>query len=279
MGGEFPRVNGAQQQGLVRFSKDPSTNISPANSTVETPTVRSTGAGEVLVSWRSSWDRDNENLTYDVVRNNNFASPVATRVVSSAEWDRPYQAFLDTGVGPLRPIGWSCANRTATRSGRARDRLVASTGAADAYAKSVADDGPQDYWRFSEPSGSTVADYTNRDSGTLTGSPVRGVAGAIPGDSATRFDGTSSQKMYSSNEEYGPFRYTVEAWFNTTTNRGARSSASAPLSPVRAAAVGPTTPCTWTTTADQLRQLPELEEVLTSAGGLNNGSGTTPSVW
>ena len=102
MGGEFAAAGGLQQQGLVRFSKDPASTISPSETPADlTPTVRSTGAGEVLVSWRSSWDRDNENLTYEVVRNDDFASPVATRVVSSAEWDRRYQSFLDTEVpGP-----------------------------------------------------------------------------------------------------------------------------------------------------------------------------------
>jgi PKD repeat protein len=225
MGGEFAAAGGLQQQGLVRFSKDPATTLSPSETPAAlTPTVRTTGAGEVLVSWRSSWDRDNQNLTYEVVRNDNFANPVATRVVPSAESDRRYQAFLDTGVpGPTatyrvvvrEPNGNQIRSNPVTVA-------VASSGSADAYARSVVADGPQNYWRFDDPSGSTVVDYVNRDNGTLTGAPVRGVTGALAGDSATRFDGTSNQKMYSSEQEMGPFWYTVEAWFNTTTTRGGK---------------------------------------------------------
>ncbi len=275
MGGEFPAAGGLQQQGLVRFSKDPTTTISPSETPADlTPTVRSTGAGEVLVSWRSSWDRDNENLTYEVVRNDNFASPVETRVVSSAEWDRRYQSFRDTGVpGPnatyrvvvREPNGNQIRSNPVSVS-------VASSGTSDAYARSVVDDGPQDYWRFSEPSGSTVADYTNRDNGTLTGSPVRGVAGAIPGDSATRFDGTSNQKMYSSDQEFGPFWYTVEAWFSTTTNRGGKI-VSFGTNQSGTSSSSQTDHALYMDNSGRINfgSRQGSNQVLTSAGGLNNG--------
>ena len=280
MGGEFPKAGGLQQQGLVRFSKDPASTISPSETPADlTPTVRSTGAGEVLVSWRSSWDRDNENLTYEVVRNDDFASPVATRVVSSARWHRRYQSFLDTKVpGPTatyrvvvrEPSGNQIRSNPVSVP-------VASSGASAAYAKAVAADGPQDYWRFNEPSGSSAADYLNRDSGTLTGSPARGVPGAIPGDpdpgdTAIRFGGSSNQKMYSSAREFAPFWYTVEAWFSTTTNRGGKI-------------VGFGTSQSGTSSSSQSDHTLYMDnsgrinfgsrqgsnQVLTSAGGLNNG--------
>ncbi len=274
MGGEFPRVNGAQQQGLVRFSTDPTTTLGPSEVDGLAPTLRSTGSGEVLVSWRTSWDRDNENLTYEIVRNNNFASPVATRVVSSADWDRRYQAFLDTGVpGPSatyrvvvrEPNGDEIRSSPVTVS-------VASSGSADSYARSVVADGPQHYWRFSEPSGSTVADYTNRDSGTLTGGPVRGVAGAVPGDSATRFDGTSSQKMYNSAAAFGPFWYTAEAWFNTTTTRGGKIL-SFGTSQSGASSSSQTDHALYMDNSGRINfgSRQGSNQVLTSAGGLNNG--------
>ncbi|QIK65377.1 PKD domain-containing protein [Nocardioides sp. HDW12B] len=226
MGGEFPNAGGTQQQGLVRFAKDPSSSISPDETPARlTPTVRSHGAGEALVSWRTSWDRDNENLTYQVVRNENFASPIHTRVVSSSDWDRPYQSFLDTGVTP----GSSATYRVVVRDplgNQIRSNpvtvQVGSSGASDAYARSVAADGPMHYWRFSESSGSTVAGYTGRENGTLAGSPTRGQPGVVPGDASIRFDGTSSQRMANAAAAEGPFWYTVEAWFNTTTNRGGK---------------------------------------------------------
>ena len=44
------------------------------------PTVRSTGAGEVLVSWRTNWDRDNVNLTYQVSATATSPARSTTRV-------------------------------------------------------------------------------------------------------------------------------------------------------------------------------------------------------
>ena len=213
----------------MRFAKDPAiapTAPGPRRRRALTPTVRSTGAGEVLVSWRTSWDRDNENLTYEVMRNDNFASPVATRVVSSAEWDRPL---------PVLPRHRRCPGATATyrivvrdpNGNEIRSNPVTST-VAGAAARPTPTPGrwPRTARRTTGASASPRARRSPttpaRDTGTLTGRPTRGVAGAIAGDSATRFDGTSNQKMYSSDHEFGPFWYTVEAWFNTTTTRGGK---------------------------------------------------------
>ena len=226
MGGEFPSAGGTQQQGLVRFAKNPTTTEAPAETPARlAPTVRSHGAGEALVSWQTSWDRDNENLTYEVVRNENFDNPIHTRVVSSAEWTRPHQSFLDTGATP----GASTTYRVVVRDPSGNQIRsnpvtvqVAAGGASDSYARSVTADGPMHYWRFSESSGSTVAGYTGADSGTLTGGPTRGQPGAVAGDSSIGFSGSSSQTMYNSTAVEPPFWYTVEAWFRTTTTRGGK---------------------------------------------------------
>ena len=224
-GGEFPTAGGAQQQGLVRFSKDPAQSVSPSETAFAlTPKVRSAGAGQVEVSWRSSWDQDNENLTYEVVRNDNFANPINTRVVSSDKYDRPYQAYLDTNV-PGATAGYRVVVRdpdgNEVRSSKA-SVAVATTGAIDSYARAVMADGPQDFWRFSETSGDTVGDYTGRDAATVTGTPTRNVPGAIAGDPAITLDGTSGQRMYNTTARFSPFWYTVEAWFNTATSHGGK---------------------------------------------------------
>ncbi len=225
-GGEFPSAGGMASQGLVRFSKDPASSQPPSDSPAAlTPVVRSNGAGQAVVSWRSSWDQDNEHLTYEVVRNDDFASPVDTRVVSSDEWDRPYQAYLDTGVEPGATVSYRVVVKD--RDGhQIRSNpvtvSVATSGAMGDYAAAVMADGPQDYWRFSEPSGATVEDYTGRDAATVTGTPTRNVSGAVTGDPAITLNGSSSQRMYSTKAAFAPFRYTVETWFKTTTTRGGK---------------------------------------------------------
>ena len=60
-GGEFPRVNGTNQQGLVRFAKRAiSPTVDPIQGFPElTPTVTPLGPGTVRVGWTAAWDRDN----------------------------------------------------------------------------------------------------------------------------------------------------------------------------------------------------------------------------
>ena len=70
LGGEFPRVNGTDQQGLVRFAKRA---ISPLVDAIQkytelTPTLTPLGAGTVRVGWKAAWDRDNAQLKFEVLR-------------------------------------------------------------------------------------------------------------------------------------------------------------------------------------------------------------------
>ena len=85
------------------------------------------------------------------------------------------------------------------------------------------------YWRFSEPSGTAVADSAsgNLNGGTVTtvapGTVTRNVAGALPGDpdpavTFTPSTGTSYVvKASPSNIPSGAASRTIEAWFKTTT--------------------------------------------------------------
>lgn len=70
LGGEFPSVNGKKQYGLARFAvKDAAPNkmgpVAPGNQ-VETKIVER--AGGVVAAVKPVWDRDNEMLTYQLVR-------------------------------------------------------------------------------------------------------------------------------------------------------------------------------------------------------------------
>ena len=69
-GGEFPRVNGVGQQGLVRYALPgiAPNKVGPVASAALTPTVISPTPGMTRVTWRATSDQDNENLTYRVYR-------------------------------------------------------------------------------------------------------------------------------------------------------------------------------------------------------------------
>ena len=226
-GGEFPAAGGTPQQGLVRYAAK---NVSPDTLGPEldfskfVPTVTSPGNGEALVSWQANYDRDNRDLTYKVYRTGD-PTPVYTVNQSSNLWDRPYLNFLDTNLTP---------GSTATYRVSAFDPLgneaksnsvgvtVSGAGATDTYAKAVLKDGPQSYWRLGESSGTNMADYTGLDPMTATGNVTRSASGAIPGDGSATFGGSSNDSAATGTLQEGPWWFSVEGWFKTTTNKGGR---------------------------------------------------------
>lgn len=225
-GGEFPRAGTIAQQGLVRFAKrsiSPNTEGPQLSGSRTVPTVTSPAAGEVLVSWQANWDRDNENLTYRVMRNN-VEIPEATRTVASRMWDRRTLSFRDTGlpagseqryrIYATDPLGNESRSDTVTVT-------VSGSGTTDDYARTVTQDAPEHYWRLGD-STTQLADYTGRRNANVTGSVGTDQNGVIAGDPATTFPGQSSTTAATSELVQGPFFYSVEAWVKTTTNRGGR---------------------------------------------------------
>ncbi|MDJ0349984.1 hypothetical protein [Cryobacterium sp. PH29-G1] len=96
-GGEFTIVNNKRQQGLARFAV---TSIAPnkegpkAKSSDFQPTLSTPSANSVRVTWTSNYDRDNEQLTYQVLRN---GVVVRTLTGLSTDWNRPGISWTDTG--------------------------------------------------------------------------------------------------------------------------------------------------------------------------------------
>lgn len=97
-GGEFTKVNGTKQQGLVRFA---TTDVAPdlqgprLTAAAFTPTLTAPSPGTVVVSWPSNWDRDNQNLTYTVYADGVL---VKTRTAPSTFWNHPTLTYTHTGV-------------------------------------------------------------------------------------------------------------------------------------------------------------------------------------
>jgi PKD repeat protein len=101
LGGEFPRVNGVAQQGLVRLAvKEIAPNArGPMLSGGDwVPTVQSPSSGTVRIDWQANYDQDNKNLTYRVVRDG--AVTVTTVSRESTFWQRPTLTFTDAGLAP-----------------------------------------------------------------------------------------------------------------------------------------------------------------------------------
>jgi hypothetical protein len=111
LGGEFPKVNGVAQQGLVRFA------VKALAANKEGPqgygdlglTVSGFGPGAVRASFKIAWDRDNRRLTYELLRGAKYrtAQVVATRATDSNWWTRPMLTLLDAAA----PGGTTAAYR------------------------------------------------------------------------------------------------------------------------------------------------------------------------
>jgi hypothetical protein len=101
LGGEFTAVNGVPQQGLARLAIKP---ISPAHEgprvsgAALVPTLVSLSPTSVQASWLTNWDRDDQTLAYQVIRDGDFANPVFTGTGTANFWNRQTMTFTDNDV-------------------------------------------------------------------------------------------------------------------------------------------------------------------------------------
>jgi PKD repeat protein len=223
MGGEFPRVNGKGQQGLVRFAVKP---IAPAKEGPEysgsrfNPSVISLPGG-ARVAWQANSDKDNHTLTYRLTRD---GVPIYQADADSTFWNRPTMGFIDRTVVPGTTYKYRLSATDADGNAVQSD-IVNFTAPADsstnAYAQRVTADGAAPYWPMNETSGTTLFDnagFNDADSGSGI---TRGVTpGAISGDTATAFDGATSASTRTAID--GPNTFTSQVWIKTTTTSGGK---------------------------------------------------------
>jgi PKD repeat protein len=229
MGGEFPSVNGTAQQGLVRFavkSLAPNSQGPVVAGGAFNPRLQSPASGTALVTWKANWDRDNENLTYKVIRNGDINHPVYSVTKPSTFWNRPSMSFVDTNLTPGASYGYRIfASDPTGREARSEtvNVTVASTGTFGPYANRVLKDEATDYWRLGEPSG-TARDWAGVFDATVGSGVTRGQAGAIAGDpdSAAAFNGTSTGIASTAVAFPAPDTFTLEAWVKTTSLSGGK---------------------------------------------------------
>lgn len=228
LGGEFPSVNGTPQQGLVRFGT-PAVTTPRQGPMVSggsfTPTLRPVSSSAVRVSWPANWDRDDQNLTYTVVRDGDTSHPIYTGTGTSQWWSRPIMGTVDSGLTPgsthnyyvtaADPDGHKVRGNAAT--------ITVPTSSPSPYAQQILKDNASAYYRFDDPPGSTTARDAAGAVNLGEGSGVsQGGAGAIIGDSdtAANFNGTSSGTAWTPSEITAPNTFSLEAWFKTTVAGG-----------------------------------------------------------
>ena len=272
MGGEFPRVNGVNQQGLTRFAV---TGLAPNKEGPQdydhlTPKLVGIAPGSVRISWTTTWDRDNERLTYEVLRG---TTVIATTEADSNWWTRPEMAFIDRGATPGSTQSYRVRVRDVFNnilpSASASITVPSGTPSVGAYQAAVAADGANRYWRLGEGSGSTGWDSANGNDLTLSG-VTRNVGGAISGDAdtASTFNGSATVPGTTTGWISAPQTFTVEAWFKTTTNRGGKiigfGSSSSGSSATNDRSV-------YMDNSGRIRFGATRTTVLTSGTGYNNG--------
>lgn len=229
LGGEFPTVNGVPQQGLVRFGvPSVSTNRqAPMDSGANfMPTLRAVSASSVRVSWPANWDRDDQKLTYRVVRNGDVNHPIFTTTGTSQFWNRPTMGFVDTGLSAATSYDYRL--NVTDSDGHVvwgdTASITTPTTSPSGYAQQIPADNAASYWRLDQTAGSTLSDAAGADDLTRATGVTGGAAGAIDGDldTAATFNGTSTGTAYTSTAVPAPNTYSLEAWFKTTTHSGGK---------------------------------------------------------
>lgn len=226
-GGEFPRVNGKRQAGLVRFAL-PSVATNAQGPQVRAdwaPTAVSTTDAGVRVGWETAWDSDNETLTYRVYRDGDTSPVYTTSTASDGWWNRPYLGFVDSGlpVGSTPSYVVTVTDPFGNHVTSAPVSTVVGAAGPSAYAKAVLAAGASHFWRFGEPEGNgPTYDWAGWVPGTA-GTGVRtGTVGAVPGDrnGAATFSGDPTGMVVLDGYTPGPNTYSAQAWFKTTSKKG-----------------------------------------------------------
>ncbi|RFS87345.1 hypothetical protein D0T12_03690 [Actinomadura spongiicola] len=98
VGGDFTTVNQRPQQGLTRFGTlAAAEDVNPPEPIAKPTVTKPDGTtGTLRITWRQTWDRDNRNLTYQVVRDG--TTVVHTRNSASRFWDLKMLDHTDSGL-------------------------------------------------------------------------------------------------------------------------------------------------------------------------------------
>jgi hypothetical protein len=223
LGGDFTTVNNQAQEGFAIFPATPDP-IYPSNPTTA-PTVTSTQAGTDSVSFPAVSSRDVGTLNYEIFRDGG-KTPIATLTATSWPWALPVLHYQDTGLTPGSMHTYTYAATDGThltaRSPASASATVSSTSPTLSYQQTVLNDSPSFLWPLNETSGTTASDASpNGFNGTYEAGTTQGAAGPFTGSDATSFNGTSGL-VTSQNQVAGPQEFSIEGWFQSTTDDGGK---------------------------------------------------------
>lgn len=226
VGGEFTKVNGVAQQGLAVFgSRAVAPNkVRPEYTPDMKPTAVSLEAGSIRVAWPTTWDYDDETLTYELLRDNSL-TPIATLEEPSIWWKVKTLGYFDT----TRTAGAVHTYRVRVKDpagneyiGPRSDPVTVGTGTRSTYADLLVRDGARAYYPLNERSGTAFIDNIGFDDAVAGMGLTREVNGFMPSTTATRFDGTTSAFGAIRTAAAAPDVFTVEAWIRTETTAGGK---------------------------------------------------------
>lgn len=224
LGGEFPEVNGVDQQGLVRFVRRPAAPHArgPVYNAGFTPTPSSTESGKVRVVFTSVWDRDDTTITYDLYRSPGTRIATITRQ-DSEFWHLPNLEVADVGLEPGTSVRYQV--RAKDGDGNVQwsawsDPVTVSDQPLAAYAAAVMQSGAAHLWRLDEPGGSRVLDAVGDLHGAVSGFTL-GSQGVDSSGTAATATAAEAGITTADATAVGP-GLSLEAWVRTTSSRGGR---------------------------------------------------------
>ncbi|WP_156149305.1 PKD domain-containing protein [Microbacterium foliorum] len=221
--GEFTSVNNRRFQGIVRFSTKPDGGAAqgPYRKDAAWATPQVASDVPVRVTIETNWDRDNRDLTYQLMRSDQ-TQPVSQTVATSLWWDKGTVTLED----PTAVAGatYTYTVKAVDADGNSAVSLPVNTTASGAdiagYSKVVRRDGADAYF----PLGNARTDYVS--AGALNVGPgvtvtaSGAVGGATPAGSV--FNGTPDGRVSSAAAVALDDNFSAEVWFKTTTRQGGK---------------------------------------------------------
>jgi PKD repeat protein len=227
--GEFPAVNGVKQQGLARFGTKA---VAPRKDKPEkenadmVPTIAGVQGTYVRLSWLANYDRDNEALTYQVIRDEDMANPVFTKVVSSSFYNRPTIRATDGYLVPGSTHTYRI--RTVDPDGNARwgNPVSYTVPAGDAvdgqrtvYDSTVLADQPTAYWPMNETGGVTAFDWVDGNNVSVLKNRDVGAEAGISSTARSYWLGGATWAATNAAEPVSK-TFSTELWFKTNSRAG-----------------------------------------------------------
>lgn len=230
VGGEFLKVNGASQQGIVRFaSKDVAPNKQgPQVQGGSWPlTAVSYQTGVNRLTWNANYDSDNATLHYQLFRQDlGMTTPIHETDQVSNFWTTPGMSYRDTTADP--GVTYSYRIRATDPFGNWTQSdwvpvTTATTGTSTDYDDLVLESAPVDYWPLNEANGTAGLDWAGSND-LKVNKATRGATGPnlVQSTTATTFSGSSGSMAVTTTSATGPQVFTVEAWFKTSSTRGGK---------------------------------------------------------